>query len=148
MTILQANRVAAMERTLGLFRNSSFNLIRRRFSASSTTPTSRITATSSTILNNKPKRKKKKKNLFEVAQFLPNWGIGYQMAKTHWVGISYQITKVNLYKDGRHGKAWGIVHKEAADAPKKISGVHKRCWSYIPTKKTVESTPNAEVLAA
>lgn len=31
----------------------------------------------------------------------------------------------------------------AADAPKKISGVHKRCWKYIPSlMKSVESTPN------
>ncbi|KAF5727353.1 hypothetical protein HS088_TW22G01046 [Tripterygium wilfordii] len=92
----------------------------------------------------KPKRRKK--NLFEVAQFLPNWGIGYQMAKTHWSGVSYQITKINLYKDGRHGKAWGVVHKDglqAADAPKKISGVHKRCWKYIPSStKLTETLPN------
>ncbi|KAG6412494.1 hypothetical protein SASPL_125173 [Salvia splendens] len=60
----------------------------------------------------KPKRKKKK-NLFEVAQFLPNWGLGYHMAKTHWAEVSYEITKINLYKDGRHGKAWGIAHKNA-----------------------------------
>ncbi|XP_057953760.1 uncharacterized protein LOC131148030 [Malania oleifera] len=91
----------------------------------------------------KPKRRKKK-NLFEVVQFLPNWGIGYHMAKTHWTGVSYEITKINLYKDGRHGKAWGIVHKEglpAPDTPKKINGVHKRCWRYIPNaKKAEEST--------
>ncbi|KZV14245.1 hypothetical protein F511_44059 [Dorcoceras hygrometricum] len=61
--------------------------------------------------SNKPKRRKKK-NFFEVAQFLPNWGIGYHMAKTHWTGVSYEITKINLYKDGRHGKAWGIAHKD------------------------------------
>ncbi|XP_074341461.1 uncharacterized protein LOC141678924 isoform X3 [Apium graveolens] len=60
----------------------------------------------------KPKRKKNKKNLFQVAQFLPNWGIGYHLAKSHWNGVSYQITKLNLYKDGKHGKAWGIVHKQ------------------------------------
>ncbi|GLU02277.1 hypothetical protein SLE2022_195320 [Rubroshorea leprosula] len=93
----------------------------------------------------KPKRRKKK-NLFEVAQFLPKWGIGYHMAKTHWTNVSYQITKINLYKDGRHGKAWGIAHKDglpAADAPKKISGVHKRCWRYIPhLSKPAEITPN------
>lgn len=30
----------------------------------------------------------------------------------------------------------------AADAPRKISGVHKRCWRYIPSlSKSVESTP-------
>ncbi|XP_047966956.1 uncharacterized protein LOC125211272 [Salvia hispanica] len=96
----------------------------------------------------KPKRKKKKKNLFEVAQFLPNWGLGYHMAKTHWAEVSYEITKINLYKDGRHGKAWGIAHKNglpAADAPKKISGVHKRCWRYIPMTKQIEqSVPKQE----
>ncbi|URE26672.1 hypothetical protein MUK42_17322 [Musa troglodytarum] len=76
----------------------------------------------------RPKRKKKK-TLFEVAQFLPNWGIGYKMAKTHWRDVCYEITKINLYKvvsflsspldalflplDGRHGKAWGIRYKAA-----------------------------------
>ncbi|KAK8961341.1 hypothetical protein KSP40_PGU013904 [Platanthera guangdongensis] len=58
----------------------------------------------------KPKRRKKK-NLFDVAQFLPNWGIGYKMAKSSWRDVSYQITKINLYKDGRHGKAWGLDTK-------------------------------------
>ncbi|THU62476.1 hypothetical protein C4D60_Mb01t05550 [Musa balbisiana] len=37
---------------------------------------------------------KKKKNLFGVAQFLPNWGIGYKMAKTHWRDASFEIAKV------------------------------------------------------
>lgn len=37
----------------------------------------------------------------------------------------------------------------AADTPRKISGVHKRCWRYIPNKvKAEESTPKAEVQAA
>ncbi|PQM32811.1 uncharacterized protein Pyn_35516 [Prunus yedoensis var. nudiflora] len=114
----------------------------RSFSTASENPTAAASPSSSA--SKKPKRKKKK-NLFEVAQFLPNWGLGYQMAKTHWVGVSYQITKINLYKDGRHGKAWGIVHKEglrAADAPKKISGVHKRGWRYIPNSKSPESVPS------
>lgn len=43
-------------------------------------------------------RRKKKKNLFEVAQFLPNWGVGHHMAKNHWTKVSYEITKLNLYK--------------------------------------------------
>ena len=31
----------------------------------------------------------------------------------------------------------------AADAPKKISGVHKRCWRYLPhLSKPEETTPN------
>ncbi|KAM5562618.1 hypothetical protein ABKV19_017701 [Rosa sericea] len=49
-------------------------------------------------------------------------------------------------EDGRHGKAWGVVHKEglpAADAPKKISRVHKRGWRYIPSlSKSTESVPS------
>lgn len=128
MLASRAAKVPAMERMSNLLRNSFF--LRRDFSSSA--------STANTTPLKKSKRKKKK-NLFEVAQFLPNWGIGYHMAKAHWSGVSYQITKINLYKDGKHGKAWGVVHKEglpAADAPKKISGVHKRCWRYIPNLKT------------
>ncbi|KAJ4975317.1 hypothetical protein NE237_000423 [Protea cynaroides] len=116
-----------MEKAIGLFRRS-FGFIR---SFSSSVPASNA---ATAVVSKKPKRKKMK-NLFDVVQFLPNWGIGYQMAKSHWVGVSYQITRINLYKDGRHGKAWGIVYKNgvaAANAPKKISGVHKRCWRYFP----------------
>ncbi|KAJ3669356.1 hypothetical protein LUZ60_011306 [Juncus effusus] len=80
------------------------------------------------------KKSNKKKNLFDVVQFLPSWGLGYQVAKSHWRDVSYQITKINLYKDGRHGKAWGIRYKagaQAAEAPMRISGVNKRGWKYI-----------------
>ncbi|XP_010262390.1 PREDICTED: uncharacterized protein LOC104600920 [Nelumbo nucifera] len=133
-----------MEKALGLFKHS-LTLI-RSFSTSVPSTTAAATGASKKL------KRRKKKNLFEVAQFLPNWGIGYQMAKTHWTGVSYQITKINLYKDGRHGKAWGIVHKNgipAADAPKKISGVHKRCWRYIPeSKKSIESRPEPEAQVA
>ena len=27
-----------------------------------------------------------------------NWGIGYKVAKSHWRDVSYEITKINLYK--------------------------------------------------
>ncbi|KAM1981635.1 hypothetical protein ACFX15_038103 [Malus domestica] len=81
-----------MDRTGGLWRIASSFL--RSFSTASQNPTSATGSPSSA--SKKPKRKKKKKNLFEVAQFLPNWGLGYRMAKTHWVGVSYQI--INLYK--------------------------------------------------
>ncbi|KAF3968157.1 hypothetical protein CMV_007923 [Castanea mollissima] len=140
MATALANR-AASDRSQSLLK-LSFNFLRSFSTASANNPTT--TASSSSPASKKPKRKKKK-NLFEVAQFLPNWGLGYHMAKTHWTGVSYQITKINLYKDGKHGKAWGIVHKEgtvAADAPKKISGVHKRCWRYIPNlTKSTEGAP-------
>ncbi|XP_059430273.1 uncharacterized protein LOC132163913 [Corylus avellana] len=136
---------AASDRTQSLLK-LSFNFLRSFSAASpSPSPSAQNPNASSSTASKKPKRKKKK-NLFELAQFLPNWGIGYHMAKTHWTGVSYQITKINLYKDGKHGKAWGIVHKDglqAADAPKKISGVHKRCWRYIPNlSKSIESAPN------
>ncbi|ESQ42468.1 hypothetical protein EUTSA_v10014944mg [Eutrema salsugineum] len=133
-------RAVSRTETLGGLR-LSFNLL-RNFSAPAASPSSEKPSSESI----KPKRKKKK-NLIEVAQFLPNWGIGYHMAKAHWNGISYEITKINLYKDGKHGKAWGIVHKDglrAAEAPKKISGVHKRCWKYIPNlSKTAPATNSA-----
>uniref|UniRef100_A0A453QYP5 Uncharacterized protein n=1 Tax=Aegilops tauschii subsp. strangulata TaxID=200361 RepID=A0A453QYP5_AEGTS len=75
----------------------------RALSTSATTPAEGEAATKA--------RRNKKKNLFDVAQFLPDWGVGYRVAKTTWRDVSYQITKINLYKDGRHGKAWGIRHK-------------------------------------
>ncbi|KEH39461.1 hypothetical protein MTR_2g097890 [Medicago truncatula] len=84
---------------------STFTFI-RTLSTSSPSPSS--DAASETT---KKSKRRKKKNFFEVAQFLPNWGIGYHMAKTHWKEVSYEITKLNLYKDGKHGKAWGIAHK-------------------------------------
>ncbi|KAJ8493010.1 hypothetical protein OPV22_014731 [Ensete ventricosum] len=73
---------------------------------------------------------KKKKNLFGVAQFLPNWGIGYKMAKTHWRDVSYEISKVNLDKDGRHGKARGIWYKAG------FTSCRCFCW--------VKKTPKAD----
>ncbi|KAJ0984118.1 hypothetical protein J5N97_002474 [Dioscorea zingiberensis] len=92
-------------------------------------------------------KRRKKKNLFEVAQFLPNWGIGYKLAKSHWRDVSYQITKINLYKDGRHGKAWGIRYKaglQVTDDPVKLSGVNKPGWKYIPeSNKKTATVPTA-----
>ena len=41
---------------------------------------------------------KANKNLFDVVQFLPDWGVGYKVAKTTWHDVSYQVTKINLYK--------------------------------------------------
>ncbi|KAL6497505.1 hypothetical protein OROHE_027134 [Orobanche hederae] len=108
--LLAKRAPSTIENTFSLFR-CAFNFVRDLSTASSTTSTAaNVSAPGGEA--KKPKRKKKK-NFFEVAQFLPNWGIGYHMAKTHWSGVSYEITKINLYKDGRHGKAWGVVHKDA-----------------------------------
>ncbi|CDP09134.1 unnamed protein product [Coffea canephora] len=139
------SRLASVDRTSSFFR-VSINFLRNLSTNASDSALPAGAGASPT----KPRRKKKK-NLFEVAQFLPNWGIGYHMAKTHWTNVSYQITKINLYKDGRHGKAWGLAYKDGvpADAPKKISGVHKRCWRYIPnSKKTNQSSPDPQVQGA
>ncbi|CAN6806585.1 unnamed protein product [Brassica oleracea var. botrytis] len=139
------NRAVSRTETIGAFR-LSLNLLRNFSSPAAASP---ATANPSSDPIKAKRRKKKNKNLIEVAQFLPNWGIGYHMAKAHWNGVSYEITKINLYKDGRHGKAWGIVHKDglrAAEAPKKISGVHKCCWKYIPnlSKTTPATAPQVE----
>ncbi|CAF1698448.1 hypothetical protein YC2023_035209 [Brassica napus] len=138
-------RAVSRTETIGAFR-LSLNLLRNFSSPAAASP---ATENPSSDPIKAKRRKKKNKNLIEVAQFLPNWGIGYHMAKAHWNGVSYEITKINLYKDGRHGKAWGIVHKDglrAAEAPKKISGVHKRCWKYIPnlSKTTPATAPQVE----
>ncbi|WOK95560.1 hypothetical protein Cni_G04267 [Canna indica] len=139
MAAALVNHRAPVTRAIG-FLLRSFDAI-RSFSAAPDAPSS------TAQVAEKPKRKKKK-TLFEVAQFLPNWGIGYKMAKTHWRDVSYEITKINLYKDGRHGKAWGIRYKAglpASDAPIKLSGVNKRGWKYIlESKKKIKSTPKAE----
>uniref|UniRef100_A0A0D9VG11 Uncharacterized protein n=1 Tax=Leersia perrieri TaxID=77586 RepID=A0A0D9VG11_9ORYZ len=95
----------------------------------------------------KESKRRKKKNLFDVVQFLPSWGVGYKVAKTTWRDVSYQITKINLYKDGRHGKAWGIRYKagvQAAEAPTKISGVNKRGWKYIKESQKLQDIPKVE----
>ncbi|KAK1272199.1 hypothetical protein QJS04_geneDACA007630 [Acorus gramineus] len=133
---------------VGLLRRS-FGMVRTITASSASSQNSSAAVGAAEATEKKKKTKRREKNLFEVAQFLPNWGIGYKMAKSHWKGVSYEITKINLYKDGRHGKAWGIVHKDgvpAAHTPKKISGVHKRCWKYISEapNETNDSTPKPE----
>ncbi|GAB4860066.1 hypothetical protein Ancab_011543 [Ancistrocladus abbreviatus] len=143
MAAAVAGRVIA-ERATSLCRLPNPLAYLRSFSVSSSMGTASSNTTNSA--SKKPKRRHKK-NLFEVVQFLPNWGIGYHMAKTHWTNVSYEITKINLYKDGRHGKAWGIAYKDGmpADTPKKISGVHKRCWRYIPSAQKSKAEPELEV---
>lgn len=87
-----ANRTA-ITRALDFSRFSSTFI--RSFSTSS--PSTSSSNPNASPASSKNKRRKKK-NLFEVAQFLPNWGVGYHVAKAHWDEISYQITKINLYK--------------------------------------------------
>ena len=96
----------------------------------------------------KTSTRRKKKTFFDVAKFLPDWGVGSKLAKTHWdPNCFYKITRVNLYKDGRHGKAWGVFHKYAGvpctEAPCKIGGVNKHLWRYI--KDPPEKIPESEV---
>lgn len=89
----------AASRAVGFLRQGSFSFFRALSSSSGASPAPGAAAASeaAAAAAKKPKRRKKK-NLFEVAQFLPDWGIGFNMAKNHWQGISYKITKINLYK--------------------------------------------------
>ncbi|XP_057483159.1 uncharacterized protein LOC130769922 isoform X2 [Actinidia eriantha] len=115
-----ALRAASAETTASFWRVSIGFL--RNLSASST-PNATASASAnpnSASSSSKKTKRRKKKNLFEVAQFLPNWGIGYHMAKTHWTNVSYEITRINLYKDGRHGKAWGLAYKDGLEMNGKV----------------------------
>lgn len=94
MTSLASKASQNQYQTLGLLR-LSLNFLKSFSTTTSASPSTPSPAPASS--STKPKRRKKK-NLFEVAQFLPNWGIGYHMAKTHWANVSYEITKINLYK--------------------------------------------------
>ncbi|KAH0860007.1 hypothetical protein HID58_088268 [Brassica napus] len=61
------------------------------------------------------------------------------------------VKRAFLFDFGWHGKAWGIVHKDglrAAEATKKISGVHKRCWKYIPNLSKTTPATASEAQAA
>ncbi|KAL2898813.1 28S ribosomal protein S34 mitochondrial [Bienertia sinuspersici] len=144
-----ASRVVREKAASGLLWRLPYNLLQSINFSSTSSPSSTSSATTTNEASKNTKRRKKK-NLFEVVQFLPNWGIGYHMAKSHWTNVSYEITKINLYKDGRHGKAWGLAYKDGipAPAPKKISGVHKRCWKYIPSPMKLEGKPKVEAEAA
>ncbi|KAJ4819277.1 28S ribosomal S34 protein [Rhynchospora pubera] len=126
MAMAAAANKAVAERSFCLLRQSLGLL--RNLSAAASPP--QATASGDA----EKSKRKKKKNLFDVVQFLPKWGIGYKVAKSHWRDVSYEITKINLYKDGRHGKAWGIRYKagvQVGDEPIKISGVNKRGWKYL-----------------
>ncbi|XP_062224511.1 uncharacterized protein LOC133923075 [Phragmites australis] len=101
--------LAVAQRAMGLLRRSlrfAPLMAQRAMSTSVTTAPAMEGAVAEAVA--KEAKRRKKKNLFDMVQFLPSRGIGYKVAKTTWRDVSYQITKINLYKDGRHGKAWGI----------------------------------------
>jgi hypothetical protein len=104
--------MAMAQRGLGLLRRSlGLGPLSTQRALSSTSPAASAEGGAAAEAAKESKGRKKKKNLFDVVQFLPSWGVGYKVAKTTWRDVSYQITKINLYKDGRHGKAWGIRYK-------------------------------------
>ncbi|XP_006647299.2 uncharacterized protein LOC102718711 [Oryza brachyantha] len=141
--------MAKAVRAMGLLRRSlGLAPLSTQRSLLSTSPAAAAEGGAAVAETAKESKRRKKKNLFDVVQFLPSWGVGYKVAKTTWRDVSYQITKINLYKDGRHGKAWGIRYKagvQAAEAPTKISGVNKRGWKYIKeSQKKLQDTPKVE----
>lgn len=88
---------------------------------------------------NRTKLKKKRKTLFDVLHFLPNFGVGQHIRKKKWHGFaSIQLTNVKIGPDGRHGKAYGIKYWNGVplnERPKRIFGVHKYIWRYVPEEK-------------
>ena len=90
--------MAMAQRAMGLLRRSlglASPTAQRALSTSSAPAAEGAAAAEATA---KEAKKRKKKNLFDVVQFLPGWGVGYKVAKTTWRDVSYQITKINLYK--------------------------------------------------
>jgi hypothetical protein len=86
------------QRTMGLLRRSlgvAPPTAQRALSTSTAPPAEGAAAAAEATAK---EAKKRKKNLFDVVQFLPGWGVGYKVAKTTWRDVSYQITKINLYK--------------------------------------------------
>lgn len=92
MAMAAAANKAVAERSFSFLRQS-VALFRHLSAAASPPP-----ATAGADAEKTKGKKKKKKNLFDVVQFLPDWGIGYKVAKSHWRDVSYQITRINLYK--------------------------------------------------
>ena len=91
--------MAMAQRAMGLLRRSlglASPTAQRALSTSTAPPAEGAAAAAEATA--KEAKKRKKKNLFDVVQFLPGWGVGYKVAKTTWRDVSYQITKINLYK--------------------------------------------------
>jgi hypothetical protein len=89
--------MAMAQRAMGLLRRSlGFASPPAQRALSTIAAPEGATATAESVA--KEAKKRKKKNLFDVVQFLPEWGVGYKVAKTTWRDVSYQITKINLYK--------------------------------------------------
>jgi len=90
--------MAMAQRAMGLLRRSLglASPTAQRALSTSTAPAAEGAAAAEATA--KEAKKRKKKNLFDVVQFLPGWGVGYKVAKTTWRDVSYQITKINLYK--------------------------------------------------
>lgn len=95
MGVLAKSSAAAAAAGAGMIvlSRNSFGLIRSPVRAFAST-----TAPDAVGADPEKSKRRKKKNLFEVAQFLPNWGLGYKLAKSHWRDVSYELTKINLYK--------------------------------------------------
>lgn len=109
----------------------AWKVTQRGFSAAAK-PTAKPTAGEGEVVK---KNRKNKKTLLEAAKPLPDWGIGSKLAKSYWNPNNfYQITRINLYKDCCHGKAWGIFYKKGkptTETPVRIGGANKRLWKFI-----------------
>eukprot|EP00897_Mesotaenium_endlicherianum_P004755 jgi/Mesen1/4307/ME000022S03599 len=79
--------------------------------------------------------KRGQRTALDVLKPMPNWGVGAKLAKSHWHENNYyQVTEVQVYKDAKHGAAWGIRYEN--DAPvtgvaQKIGGANKKGWREV-----------------
>ncbi|KAI9294415.1 hypothetical protein K502DRAFT_342459 [Neoconidiobolus thromboides FSU 785] len=64
------------------------------------------------------------KNLFELLSVQPNNGVGLRVAAKEWLNkgkdnLYYTITKSQIKKDLKHGKAWGELYVNGKLVPNK-----------------------------
>jgi hypothetical protein len=93
-------------------------------------------------VSKKIKNAGKRHNFFEIATIQPRNGVGMLFQRRSWNPKSYyEITKVIVQPDGKHGRAWGLLTwngKVVTKEPVKIPGLQKKgLWRYIP-EKTLE----------
>eukprot|EP00270_Netrium_digitus_P013828 TRINITY_DN4636_c0_g1_i2.p1 TRINITY_DN4636_c0_g1~~TRINITY_DN4636_c0_g1_i2.p1 ORF type:complete len:226 (+),score=16.92 TRINITY_DN4636_c0_g1_i2:85-762(+) len=81
-----------------------------------------------------------KRTLVELVRPLPRWGIGCDVAKSHWApGTFYRVTKLDVYKatgegeakEVRHGRAKGIFYRDgkpSTGVEERIGGANKGRW--------------------
>lgn len=93
------------------------------------------------------------RNLYETLSRLPKDGVGSRVFQTRWQskgieGSYYEVTRVRLKDEGKHGKAWGrLVWKgRSVTNEERIRGALKNKWNMRVSRGTeMNVVPPAEV---